>query len=361
VASVTSCLILTAGDPTHPSGGHLYNQRLARALTDAGAAVGWHVGSSTGPLPAPSDVARLRQRLDRERPDIVLVDSIVLASALAIRRSGPRIVALMYYLPSRYPGHRRFARAAWALVQRLVLSRANLVVTMGDAERDDCLAAGAAPSRVVVAPPGRPDTPLAVELDVTPHPVRFLSVGHWLPAKGIHLVVEAFDRLGVPDATLTLVGSQEVDPGYARAVRAAIARSQSGGRIAAPGSIPAADVDGYYRAADVLVHASRSETFGAVVVEAMAAGCPVVASRLPSLQSLVEDGTSGFLVPPGSVDLLRDRMARLASDAPLRWSMARAAMARAMAHPTWRETTDRLTRLVATLATAAPRPAADSP
>lgn len=343
------CLLLTAGDPAHPSGGNLYNQHLAWALADSGIAVRWHVASSTGPLPALADIQGLRQAIAEDRPDVILIDSITLACAALLPGRIPT-VALMHYLPSRYPGHGWLSRRGWAIVEKTVLAKVDLVVTMSDAARGACLAAGARASHTVVVPPGRPETPPPVaEADRTDRPVRFLSVAHWLPAKGVLQVVEAFDRLETFDATLTLVGSQDVDRDYARSVRKAIAQSRHAAQIFAPGTVPPNEIAAHYAEADVFVLASHSETFGAVVVEAMGAGCPVIASRLAPLSELVEEGVNGFLVPADSVEALSDRMARLAVDLPLRRTMGRAARARARAHPTWSETTDRLARLISAL------------
>src|SRR5579884_3160351 len=116
------CLFLTAGDPAHPSGGTLYNRRLARALEESGVAVSWHVVTRTGLAPARGELRALGCAIVAERPDVVLVDSIALASALPLSlKSRPPFVALMHYQPSRYPTYSWACRQAWALLERIVL------------------------------------------------------------------------------------------------------------------------------------------------------------------------------------------------------------------------------------------------
>jgi glycosyltransferase involved in cell wall biosynthesis len=71
------------------------------------------------------------------------------------------------------------------------------------------------------------------------------------------------------------------------------------------------------------------ETFGIVVIEAMAAGRPVVASRIGGLADIVVDGETGLLVPPGNVEALRNAISKLLADAGLRERMGLAAKRRA--------------------------------
>jgi glycosyltransferase involved in cell wall biosynthesis len=78
------------------------------------------------------------------------------------------------------------------------------------------------------------------------------------------------------------------------------------------------------------------ETFGLVVLEAMAAGRAVIASRIGGLPEVVEDGETGFLVTPGDVDELHDRLAALLNDPGRADRMGRAAREVALQRFTWR-------------------------
>lgn len=71
-----------------------------------------------------------------------------------------------------------------------------------------------------------------------------------------------------------------------------------------------------------------AEPFGIVVLEAMASGRPVIASRMGGLTDMVVDGETGFLVPPDDSAALRQAIERLLADAPLRERMGQAALAR---------------------------------
>ncbi len=76
------------------------------------------------------------------------------------------------------------------------------------------------------------------------------------------------------------------------------------------------DVAARLAAADIFVLPSRSEAFPNAVLEAMAAGLPIVASRVGGLCELIDEGTTGLLVPPGDPQPLADRMCRLIADPP---------------------------------------------
>ena len=82
---------------------------------------------------------------------------------------------------------------------------------------------------------------------------------------------------------------------------------------------------------DVFVLASRSEALPISILEAMAAGVPVVASAVGGVAELVVDGVTGFIVPPGDPDALSDALARLLADSRLRRQMGAAGRARAEA------------------------------
>ncbi|MEO8603834.1 MAG: glycosyltransferase family 4 protein [bacterium] len=112
--------------------------------------------------------------------------------------------------------------------------------------------------------------------------------------KGLHVLIEALAL--IPDATLMVGGDGEW-----RAEYEAQARARLGDRVCFVGDVPDAALPAFYRAADAFALPSidRTEAFGLVLLEALACGTPVVASRLAGVRTLVDDGRTGFLVEPG--------------------------------------------------------------
>jgi glycosyltransferase involved in cell wall biosynthesis len=127
--------------------------------------------------------------------------------------------------------------------------------------------------------------------------------------KGLHLLIDAVARL--PDAVLVVGGDGEWRPQYQARAHASL-----GARARFIGDVPDEALPTFYRAADVVALPSvdRTEAFGLVLLEALACGTPVVASRLPGVRTLVDEGRTGYLVEPGDVDELANKLSRCISE-----------------------------------------------
>ena len=102
----------------------------------------------------------------------------------------------------------------------------------------------------------------------------------------------------------------------------------------------------FYAAADVCAVPSLTESFGLVALEAMACGTPVVGTRVGGLQTLIEHGESGLLVPAGDYQALAESIAQVLSDPRLHMHLAHGARDRAE-HYTWRNVGDKVEALYA--------------
>ena len=112
------------------------------------------------------------------------------------------------------------------------------------------------------------------------------------------------------------------------------------------GSLDQPTLATYYAAADVCAVPSLTESFGLVALEAMACGTPVVGTRVGGLQTLIDDGESGLLVPAGDYQALADAIARVLTDPRLRMHLAHGARERAE-HYTWQTVGERMEDLYA--------------
>ena len=151
-------------------------------------------------------------------------------------------------------------------------------------------------------------------------------MGRLAGIKGVPLLLEAMRRLQPkhPELRLTLIGD---DP-----ERAALeAQTQAFGiadRVTFTGYLGQSDVAQHLKTSDVLVLPSFAEGVPVVLMEAMAARIPVIASRVAGVQELVEDKVSGYTLPPGDVDALSDALDRLLSDPALCANMGQAGRAK---------------------------------
>ena len=137
--------------------------------------------------------------------------------------------------------------------------------------------------------------------------------------KGLHLLIDAVAQL--PDTVLVIGGDGEWRAQYQARAQAAL-----GARAHFVGDVPDEALPLYYRAADVaaLPSVDRTEAFGLVLLESLACGTPVVASRLPGVRTLVDDGRTGYLVEPGNIEQLTDRLRRCAAESEALGSNAQA-------------------------------------
>ncbi|MCI4677402.1 glycosyltransferase family 4 protein [Rhodoblastus acidophilus] len=125
--------------------------------------------------------------------------------------------------------------------------------------------------------------------------------------KGIDLFVAAMLRLlpKYPDFTAVIVGLITVDNApFVDRLKADIAAAGLSHRIRFLGELPIQEVPAWYQRISIYVFASRVEGFGLTMLEAMAAGNAVVATRAGAAELVIEDGVTGVLAPTGDVDAL---------------------------------------------------------
>ena len=230
-------------------------------------------------------------------------------------------------------------------VVRRSARRADRIITISEATRRDVIDLyGAAPERVSVAYPGVSprffETPAPARIDDVrrkyslPDAPLVLTVGTMQPRKNHARLVEAFAQVAADyDAALVIAGGKGW--GYEQ-VHELIVRLGLGERVHFTGFVDDADLPALYAAATVFAFPSLYEGFGLPVLEAMAAGVPVVTSDVSSLPE-VTGADAGLLVDPLSVDAIAGALARLLGDADLRAALAEKGRARAATF-TWART-----------------------
>lgn len=151
-------------------------------------------------------------------------------------------------------------------------------------------------------------------------PPAVLAVGRLVPVKGHAVLLEAIAHLARSEEPVaaTIVGD-----GPRRAALERMARRLGIAElITFAGTVGQDQIRRHYEQADVFCLPSFLEGIPVVLLEAMAFGVPVVASRVAGIPELVEDGRSGVLVTPGRADLLADALRSLLGDAQRRASLA---------------------------------------
>ncbi len=269
------------------------------------------------------EVLAVRKWVRSHRPDVLHVHWVIPQGIVALlaARGVPRLVTTLggdvYALTD--PVSLRLKRA--------VLSRAGAVTTMNLDMRDRLLALGAPPDRTLVLPMGADVQGVrAGGVGIRRVPGRLLFVGRLVEKKGLAVLLEAVRSL--PDGwSLDVAGGGPL--------LESLQAQAAGLPVTFLGQTTKDDLARAYAACEVLVVPSVPAASGdqdglpVALLEAMAAGCAVVASRIAGIDEAVVDGESGVLVTPGSEAELTAALNRMLADPGLRQQLGRGAAARA--------------------------------
>ncbi len=318
--------------------------RLARAWIDRGVAVTIFYGEDRGPLRAMvPEAARLvaadppirrgrfsRQRLGRAAAHQFAKDPVdtlfilgnfhwEIVPALASIPNRPRIVVQIsspLIMPQR--GWLRQLSFRWRM--RRLLAKADALVAMDEPNRRRANDMMGRPIATTIPLPALDDDapPIGPATGRT-----ILAAGRLIHQKGFDLLIEAFARLGDPGARLVIVGSGPEEQSLRRQTEAAGLSE----RVTLPGYAP--DIRPFLDEARLFVLPSRFEGYGAVIVEALGAGRPVIATAsTPAVDDVMTDPERGLVVPiedvPALTAALRALLDQQAPD-PQRLSRAVAA------------------------------------
>jgi glycosyltransferase involved in cell wall biosynthesis len=329
-------------DPARPSGGNTYDRHLRRELRSLGWSVREHSVTGFWSQPDRAAFAALDRAL-RLIPDdaIVLLDGLVASTApevLVPQARRLRLVVLAHMALGRRAGD---AGDEARMREGAVLSAAAAVVATSEWSRRRLLELYPLPAdRVHVAAPGvdaaEPATGSAAGASL-------LCVAAVTRDKGHDVLLDALATVTDLSWHCVCVGSLDRDPAFVKALRR---RSLDGGlsdRVSFPGARTGADLDRSYATADLVVLASRAETYGIVLTEALARGLPVVATDVGGVSEAVGRGADGLrpglLVAPEEPAALGAALRAWLGDAELRTRLRRAARERRESLSSWSATT----------------------
>jgi glycosyltransferase involved in cell wall biosynthesis len=282
---------------------------------------------------------------------LVLLDGLVASAAgqvLVPEARRLRLVILVHMPLGHRPGDG--ATAAIRAGECAVLEAAAAVVTTSQWSRRRLLELyQLVPDRVHVAVPGVDRAELATG---SPRGSELLCVANVTLEKGHDVLFEALLSISEESWRCLCVGSVDRDPGFVDDLHE---RARVGGvedRFLFPGTRTGSDLDRSYVAADLMVLASRAETYGMVITEALAHGLPVVATDVGGVTEALgygDDGVRpGLLVPAGDPAALAAALRAWLTDAKLRARLRRAAQERRSSLPGWSTTASALSAALAT-------------
>ena len=225
------------------------------------------------------------------------------------------------------------------LVKAWVVRRAAMLTVVSGAMQAEALRLGVRADKVRVMPMGVDATDRFTPSAEPRDRMQVLFVGRLVEKKGIAHLLDAWPivRSRVSDAKLLIVGSGPLEPALRR-------RSRELGLdecVTFAGPVANAELPSFYRRAAVAVVPSvvardgDQEGLGLVIAEALACECPVVASDLPAIRDVVQDGETGLLAEPGAAADIAEKILRLLNDVPLARSLAGQGRAKVLQRLDW--------------------------
>jgi glycosyltransferase involved in cell wall biosynthesis len=321
-------------------GGRIPAIRLASAPPPLWQRLAYRAGLAATPTPRPAADA-LAAAVAGDAVSVILVH--YLDFALRFEQVWKQIDKPLFVHPHGYdtqwnyrrrdPPHEPYFPPEYPAAVRRLSERAILIANSGSV-RERLLDIGVPGDRVVLQYYGIPSPAACPVHSDRSRGVQVLYLGRLVDCKGPGLVIQAFERACADglDGHLTLAGDGPLRGSCEELVR----RSPVADRTRMIGAVDAATANRLRAEADVFTaHNCRGpitrqeESFGVAVVEAMAAGLPVVTGRSGGVRETVVDGETGFLVEPGDVDAHAAALLRLAQEPDLRHRMGTAGWRRA--------------------------------
>jgi glycosyltransferase involved in cell wall biosynthesis len=279
-----------------------------------------------GPDVSPRMARDVVRAIRAERPDLLhthLVHGDVYGALAAALTRTP-------FLSTRHNDD-RYLLGPFRFVDRAFARRARRLIAISDAVRAFLERVGHDPAKLVTIHYGLDELP-AASSEVTPAEAGVpegvplvLAVGRLTQQKDHPTALRAFAAAGHPEARLAILG---IGPLEAE-TRALTTELGIADRVVMPGRLELRD---WLERADVFLHTSRWEGFGMVLLEAMLAGLPVVATRVSAVSEVVADGETGTLVEAGDWRAAAAALEGYLSDAQLARAAGEAGLRRARDH-----------------------------
>jgi len=227
------------------------------------------------------------------------------------------------------------------IIDRLSIILANKVLFFSTQNRDDqyqffirffkkkidILRIGLNPKEIIEVDDGYDYSALCKDLDIDAKIINIALVGQLYQPKGQHIAIEALAKVVTkfPLIKLYLIGDHVIKEyiSYKTELERLIDKHNLSDHVVFTGWRN--DTLNIISIMDIIIHPSLAEGFGRAVLESMALGKPVIAAAVGGLREAIKDGNNGYLVPPGDIDALAERLCILLSSQNLREQLGKEA------------------------------------
>jgi glycosyltransferase involved in cell wall biosynthesis len=271
------------------------------------------------------DVASIQRTLQRLSPDVVHAQGLGIYAAAAAHSPYPHVVTAhgIIFREAEFATGlaSRFRRFMDSVYERYCLAKVKSLVSISPYVEEELVQTRGFQGRVYRIE--NPVDDIFFAMNGQGEEATILYAGRVLPRKGLLYLLRALAKVrqAMPRVCLRVAGETESAAAYFEACRQFIKQQVLDSAVIFLGSLTMEQMVEEYARCAVLALPSKQETAPVVVAEAMAAGRPVVATRVCGVPYLVEDGVSGLLVHYGDIDGLASALLRVLRDSQLRMQM----------------------------------------
>jgi glycosyltransferase involved in cell wall biosynthesis len=346
---VRSVAFAVPGALTIPTGGYTYDRRIVEEMRD----LGWQVETldlgEGYPRPSARSRAAARERLVAQPGDRpMVIDGLAFGAMPDVAndlRASHHLIALVHHPLALESGlSSDEAEALRASERQALLSARKVITTSAFTARLLAADYDVPAERLKVVRPG--NDPIIPAPRAVNDQIALLAVGAVVPRKGYDVLIAALASLQDLRWRLTIVGDRTRDVETAAQLESAVARCSLEERIRFTGAISTEHLAKLYADADLFVLSSRFEGYGMAFAEAIAHGLPIAGTTAGAIAETVP-ANAGILVEPDDVPALSDALRRLISDPVLRDVLATGARSGAKALPTWRQSAELFSQVLA--------------
>jgi glycosyltransferase involved in cell wall biosynthesis len=321
-----SAALVVPGSLSSRTGGYIYDRRISEGLQQQDRSIQVHELPNGYPFPD-SGALRAADVAFASIPagTITLVDGLAFGAMPSIAEHHAarlRLVPIVHLPLASDVGLDAHTAASLKDSEQRSLMAARLVIVTGAATIELLRPYGVPAGRIAVIEPGTDPAPISRGSGGAA--VELLCVGTLNAGKDHQTLLQALARCP-GHRHLTCAGSLTSHVSTANEIRALVDRLGLGGRVSLAGDLDAQGLEAAYDRADAFVLATRRETFGMAVAEALAHGLPVVSTMTGAIPDLV-DADAGILVRPGDIAGLADALTRVIAVGALRAQLREGAL-----------------------------------
>jgi glycosyltransferase involved in cell wall biosynthesis len=220
--------------------------------------------------------------------------------------------------------------------ENLEFKLADYIMVLSQKARETLIDKGASPQKIFVNSCGVDISTFKPFPAAAKNKFMIVYCGSITPRKGLHYLLQAFHEMNLPNSELLIIGNIS-DLEYFEKLKKYQSKS-----IIFNGPCPQSDLPRLYSKGSIFVLPSIADGFGMVVTQALACGLPTIISSNVGAKDIITEGLNGYVIAPGDIQAMKNRIIRLYSNEKLLKNMSLSALETSVKNMTWDAYGDRL-------------------